>query len=197
MSNTNDNFAGIKIVMLGNSGVGKSSLITRWINGIWQDDLRPTIGASHLRKKISLNDEEIDICIWDTAGQEQFQALTPLYTRGSMFAILTVSINDSESITSLDNWKTILNTTCDPCPPVCVAVNKIDLDQSIEKQQEIEEQLKNDYPNIFFTSAKTGESVEELFMYAVINGHKFYKTGISPASIGIESNAEKSNNKCC
>lgn len=197
MIGSKDEPVGIKIVILGNSGAGKSSLISRWINGEWQDDLRPTIGASHLRKRMTLDGEDVDICIWDTAGQEQFQALTPLYSRGAMFGILTASIVDEDSISDIPKWKETLDNTCDTPPPFCLVINKIDL-ATFDQQNELEERLKDQYPSIFFVSAKTGENVEELFMYAAINGNKFYqgsstKRGKEQALVETEQN----NKKCC
>ncbi|EAY10951.1 Ras-related protein, putative [Trichomonas vaginalis G3] len=72
-----------KIVLLGNSGVGKTSIINKWINGTFDYDAKPTIGADHQTKTVTIRDNTVNAFIFDTAGGEQFQSLTPAYIRNS------------------------------------------------------------------------------------------------------------------
>ncbi|OHT08495.1 small GTP-binding protein [Tritrichomonas foetus] len=188
-----------KIVLLGNSGVGKTSLVTRWTTGSYQKSIKPTIGANHQRKSVTVGKNEYDLYLWDTAGQEQFQALTPLYARSAAAAIITASIDDVESFSSLQTWINLLNSACEKVPPMILAVNKIDLvDQSVYSSDEVESRFGSSFEAVFFVSAATGEGVETCFMQAAQSGVAFTKNSLTPERKLLAS--EKSDNKkdgCC
>ena len=160
-----DGIPSIKVVMLGNSGVGKTSLVNRFM-GVKSEDPKPTIAATHFSKEIQLQDRTINMFLWDTAGQEQYQALTPLYTRGCSCALLVTSITDQASFDSIDSWIELMDKTCDNHPSVILTINKIDLDSNEKTRAQIQDQYSARFPNIFFVSAKTSENVEALFIQA-------------------------------
>jgi small GTP-binding protein len=169
-----DSIVSFKGVLLGDSGVGKTSLITRWTTGSYSKPANPTIGTHHQRQRISLDGHEIDFFIWDTAGQEQFQALTPLYARSSAVAIITVSIIESASLSSIDRWVSLLSSANDVLPPIVLAVNKVDLRESaVKSEEEIQEEFGQRFAGIFFVSAATNEEVNNLFMFAALVGLRF------------------------
>ena len=85
----------IKMVLMGAAGVGKSSLILRWVRGIFNEHMESTIGAAFLTK--SIFDRDLKIEIWDTAGQERYSSLSPMYYRQSSIAIVVVDITDINS----------------------------------------------------------------------------------------------------
>ena len=154
----------LKIVILGNSGVGKTSIVNRWITGVHNKAITPTVGANHQKKTIEIDHKNVDLFIWDTAGQEQFQALTPLYTRSAACAIICTSIIDAESFTALDTWKNLVLDSCDKPPPMILCVNKIDLaNDKTMSNEEIEEKYSSAFSTIFFVSAFTGEGINEVF----------------------------------
>jgi small GTP-binding protein len=163
-----------KAVLLGNSGVGKTSLMIRWCHGTYQDGANPTVGANHQRKRVALDNEEIDLFIWDTAGQEQYQALTPLYARSSAVAILVASITEPLSLQGLDRWISLLSYANNELPPVVLAVNKIDLRESASlRVEQIQQDYSNKFSGLFFVSAATNEEVDNLFMFAAQAGYRF------------------------
>jgi small GTP-binding protein len=163
-----------KVVLLGNSGVGKTSLVIRWTTGIYEKEIRPTIGANHQRKIVKLGDEDVDLYLWDTAGQEQFQSLTPLYARAAACALIVASISDPDSFTALETWRELLNNSCDHIPPILLIVNKIDLtDQAHMSNEDIQEKYADKFSGVFFVSARTGEGVDPAFMQAAQVGYKF------------------------
>jgi small GTP-binding protein len=163
-----------KAVLLGDSGVGKTSLMTRWCHGSYQAGANPTIGANHQRKRIALDTEEIDLFIWDTAGQEQFHALTPLYARSSAVAILVASITDPLSLRNLDRWVDLLSYANTELPPVVLAVNKIDMREFAPLTvEQIQQEYSNKFSGLFFVSAATNEEVDNLFMFAAQAGYRF------------------------
>lgn len=160
-----------KVVMLGDSGVGKTSLVNNWITSTFQPYSRSTVSANHQVKNVSLDGKDMDVVVWDTAGQEQFQALTPLYARSASAAILVISVDDEYSFNSIQNWKELLSNSCDEVPPTFLAINKIDL--SRDSNQELIEEVKTDFEGIYYVSAKTGEAVDTLFLAAAQSGYRF------------------------
>jgi small GTP-binding protein len=114
-----------------------------------------------------LDGQGIDLVLWDTAGQEQFQALTPLYARSSAVAIFVASITDPRSFTGLDSWiRLLVSANRDP-PPMVLAVNKVDLkDKAPMAIDKIDSQFRPRFAGLFFVSALTNEEVDNLFTFA-------------------------------
>jgi small GTP-binding protein len=87
----------VKLVLLGEAAVGKSSLVLRFVNGEFQDNKEPTIGAAFLTQKCKLDDKVIKFEIWDTAGQERFHSLAPMYYRNAQAAVVAYDITKAVS----------------------------------------------------------------------------------------------------
>jgi small GTP-binding protein len=191
-----------KVVLLGDSGVGKTSLITRWTTGAFSKGTNPTVGANHQRKRLAIEGREVDLFLWDTAGQEQFQALTPLYARCAAVAILTTSIVETASFVNIDRWIDLLCSASDELPPIVLAVNKVDLRGSPGSAQKSADDIQREYQKrfagIFFVSAFTGEEVENMFMFAALEGYKFTQASTAEVqrSVLTERKDPKSSD-CC
>ena len=163
-----------KAVLLGDSGVGKTSLVTRWTTGLYQKSTSPTVGANHQLKRVTLHDQEVDIYLWDTAGQEQFQALTPLYARAASVAVLVCSITDEASFANVDHWVELLSSAIAEIPPIIMAVNKMDLiEEAKMTTDKITETFQERFAGLFFVSAVTNEEVDNMFMSAAEAGFNF------------------------
>lgn len=197
---SNSERVALKIVLLGNSGAGKTSLVNRWITGSHNKSITPTVGANHQKKTIEIENKNVDLFIWDTAGQEQFQALTPLYTRSAACAIICASIVDMDSFNSLDTWKELVNNSCENPPPMILAINKIDLSNDNTLSNEtIEEKFTSQFNGIFFTSSVTGEGVDEMFVQAGKLGMN-YSLQVSESdnkSVNDLSSQNKKKSGCC
>lgn len=190
----------LKIVVLGNSGVGKTSIVNRWITGNHNKAITPTVGANHQKKTIEIDGKRVDLFIWDTAGQEQFQALTPLYARSAACAIICASITDADSFESLDTWKNLVADSCEKTPPMILCVNKTDLanDKTIPNE-EVEEKYINQFANIFFVSAYTGEGIDEVFTQSGRLGLE-YSNSVQETdnnTANLESPSRKKKEGCC
>src|SRR3569832_832702 len=99
----------VKVVILGDSGVGKTSLVIRYVRGTFQPFQEPTIGAAFVSYKETIDDEDltdnvVTFKLWDTAGQERYHSLTPLYFRGAHVALLVFDICRLHSFQTLQQW---------------------------------------------------------------------------------------------
>ncbi|XP_005740623.1 ras-related protein Rab-18a [Pundamilia nyererei] len=117
----------LKILIIGESGVGKSSLLLRFTEDTFDPEQSATIGVDFKVKTISVDGNKAKLAIWDTAGQERFRTLTPSYYRGAQGVILVYDVTRRETFTKLDNWLSELETYCTRNDLVKMLVgNKID-----------------------------------------------------------------------
>jgi small GTP-binding protein len=187
-----------KAVLLGESTVGKTSLIARWISGIFHRQTQPTIGANHQRKRVQLEDTEVEISVWDTAGQEQFQALTPLYARSASVAIIVTDISKPTSFDRLDHWTELLRQSNERIPPIVLAINKIDLaDHLSEQQEELTQSFGPRFAGLFFVSALTSVGIDDLFHFAAVAGYEFASAATKPDAVVSLPPAGGGENGCC
>merc|ERR1711998_420238 len=94
----------LKVVLLGDSAVGKSSIVLRFVRGEFTPNSLPTVGAAFLIQTINKDDKTIKLEIWDTAGQEKFHGLAPLYYHGAHMALLVYDITDYNSFVKAKSW---------------------------------------------------------------------------------------------
>jgi small GTP-binding protein len=189
--------ANCKIVLLGNSGVGKTSLVSRWVTGQCSAQVTPTIGANHQRKTVVIDTTDVDLFLWDTAGQEQFHALAPLYAHSAAGALIVASILDLESVKGIQTWLDLVNRSCDHTPPILLLVNKMDKSENaVLTTEEIKTEFAPLFAAIFFVSAVTGEGVGPAFDTIGEMAFKFPSSGSTTASKKV-SIAEPSQNSCC
>lgn len=159
-----------KIILLGNSGVGKTCIAKRWIDGVYADGVEPTLGSANNFKDVSHNDIIIKISLWDTAGQEQFRAIAPIYVRGSHCAIIVVSCIDLESMQNIPLWRNLLLK--ENQIPTILAITKTDLDPTYNIEEAVEP-FKDFFSSIFYVSAQNGAGIEDLFTQAAISAREF------------------------
>uniref|UniRef100_A0A8C9VY43 RAB23, member RAS oncogene family n=1 Tax=Scleropages formosus TaxID=113540 RepID=A0A8C9VY43_SCLFO len=127
----------IKVVVVGNGAVGKSSMIQRYCKGIFTKDYKKTIGVDFLERQIQVNDEDVRLMLWDTAGQEEFDAITKAYYRGAQACVLVFSTTDRESFEAITSWREKVEAEVGDIPTVLVQ-NKIDLlDETVIKKYEL------------------------------------------------------------
>jgi Ras-related protein Rab-5C len=93
-----------KVVLLGDSAVGKSSLVSRFVRDEFTDAPQPTIGAAFLTKTIRSGEFSVKFEIWDTAGQERYRSLAPMYYRGAAAAIIVFDLTDAKSFDGAKSW---------------------------------------------------------------------------------------------
>ena len=157
----------IKIVLLGDAGTGKSSLLTRWVDDMFDLNQKSTIGVAFRNVTFDYESEKHDIQIWDTAGQETFRSTSPLYCRGAYAAMIVYDITSKSSFNSLDEWIQILHSDSSDIPIVIVG-NKRDLDYREVPIEYGKQFARNHKAEFFETSGLTGAFVNEAFSAVVV-----------------------------
>ena len=148
-----------KVVLVGHFGVGKSSLIRRFVQNEFSDDYLVTIGVHILKKVITINNDETTVIIWDIEGKEDIQKVRSSYLMGSSGFIYVIDPTRIHTYQNLNEELKFISKNYSKIPVITVA-NKSDLINMDDFQKEItEKNLKID----FFTSAKSGKNVEEIF----------------------------------
>ena len=160
-----------KVILLGRETVGKTCIITRETEGVFNEETKHTYGCCFSEKKYVVNDESFKLLIWDTAGQERYKSITPYYYRDAQVVILVFSLCNQLSFNALENWINEVkeNTVVDPTF-ICVG-NKCDLRPIVDKS-EIKGFVERNNIRYFETSAKTGTNIFELFQYAAEEAFK-------------------------
>uniref|UniRef100_A0A7S1A7Y9 Uncharacterized protein n=1 Tax=Noctiluca scintillans TaxID=2966 RepID=A0A7S1A7Y9_NOCSC len=151
-----------KLVLLGDTSVGKSCLVVRFAKGEFYEYQEPTIGAAFLTHSVNLEDDVVvKFELWDTAGQERYRSLAPMYYRGAAATLIVYDITSKESYQAAQQLVVELQQTE---TLVGLAGNKADLAESRRVEREVAEAYAQEMGAVFMeTSAKSGENVVEIF----------------------------------
>ena len=187
-----------KVVLLGNSGVGKTSICSRWVNGDFQNATVPTIGVLTSKKSITVFNHPLEISLWDTAGQEQYHSITPLYARSATSIIIATSIDDPNSFDDIQVWSSLVKESVLDIPPTLLAINKVDLENS-NKAAEYLGKYRYLFSDVIVCSAKTGEGIDTLFKTAAVKSYEFIEKKNEKNSQKIASASIEKSRKtpCC
>mmetsp|Transcript_12568 Transcript_12568/g.18787 ORF Transcript_12568/g.18787 Transcript_12568/m.18787 type:complete len:207 (-) Transcript_12568:333-953(-) len=158
----------LKVIILGDSGVGKTSLMNRYVHQKFSSQYKATIGADFLIKHVAVEEKLTTLQIWDTAGQERFQSLGVAFYRGSDCCVLVFDVTDSKSFKALNTWKReFLQYAGDNQSsvfPFVVLGNKCDMtDKRVVSREDAEAWCKENSIPYFETSAKDNTNVEQAF----------------------------------
>ena len=154
----------LKLIVVGNQGSGKSCILNRFINDSFDENYQATIGLDFHSKNVTIHNQDIRLILYDTAGQEKFRSLIPMYIREAQIILLIYDITNKESFDSIPKWlKEISDIKNDDIILVLIG-NKIDLEK--ERVISFEEGKKFADENKFLfqeVSAKSGQNIENLF----------------------------------
>jgi small GTP-binding protein len=152
-----------KVIILGDTGVGKTSIVRRQALNTFDFKMVPTLGAAHIRCPMTLGDRSLELMLWDTAGQERFSSLVPMYARDADVCIIVASIVSPDSCENVLVWRDRLLDSGEK-PPVVVAINKMDLADGAPVTADQLKASLSSFTSIYFVSARTGECIEQLFV---------------------------------
>ena len=177
MSETNYNYL-FKYILIGDTckifilmlliylwiDVGKSNILSRFIMGRFNPEHEITIGCEFMAKNIQINERNVRIQIWDTAGQESYRSITRSYYKSSTCAFIIYDVTDKKSFTNISSWLDECREMCYKDMLICLVGNKIDLEDKRVISKEEGQKFADDNGLLFFeTSAKTGTNIEEIF----------------------------------
>ena len=157
-----------KLIVIGDSGVGKSCLTNNAVKNIFDDAYNATVGFEFFTFNVKINGKIIKLQIWDTCGQELYRSLITNFYRNSSLAIMVYAINSKESFENIEMWLRELRTHSNPDAKVFLIGNKIDLENQRQVEKEKGEQFcKENKLNLFMeSSAKTGVNAQNIFIQA-------------------------------
>lgn len=154
-----------KVVVLGTQGVGKTSLVVRYVGKIFSKHVSPTIGASFFTFKMTVDNHRVKLQLWDTAGQERFRAMAPMYYRKANAAFLVYDITSYSTFEHIKEWVEELKRNVDSPVVMCVLGNKCDMKDQRQVPSDEGLHYAASIGALFFeTSALTNEGVQEAFL---------------------------------
>ena len=158
-----------KLVLIGDTCVGKSCILVRFSDDIFDDNYVTTIGVDFGFKTMAIKNKIVKIQIWDTAGQERYRSITTAYYRGAAAIIICCDCTNRESFDNIKNWiEEISKYTDNDSVDKIVFLNKCDLNEErCIKKEEIEQSEKENGIKILEVSAKTGEGIDAGFEYII------------------------------
>jgi len=194
----------IKLLLIGDSGVGKSCLLLRFSEDLFNPSFITTIGIDFKIRTIELDGKRIKLQIWDTAGQERFRTITTAYYRGAMGILLVYDVADEKSFSNIRNWiRNIEQHATDSVNKMLIG-NKCDVpDKKIETEKG--RALADEYQIKFLeTSAKTSQNVEEAFISLAKDIKKRLMDAPSPSGpvqqtpvVTVEAKNPQGHRPCC
>lgn len=185
-----------KVLLLGDSGVGKSSILLRYTKNQFTADMRSTIGVEFGIKYLTLDNLQLKVQIWDTAGMERYRSITSAYYKGAKGVIVVYDICRKVSFDNIDKWIDDFKSKADEDAVILIIGNKSDLQDKREVNTE-EVKLKAEKNKMAFmeTSAKNNENVSKAFLQLFNEIIKIYKEKNSDTINDIEESKKKNSGK--
>ncbi len=153
-----------KLIFLGDQGVGKSCILNRFMYDTFTEEYQATIGLDFQSKNVQIDNQDIHLLLYDTAGQEKFRSLIPMYTRDANIILLVYEVTSKDSFLHLNHWLNDLTTVKKDEVIFVVVGNKTDLEDKREVSREEGEQFAKDNDYLFAeVSAKNGKGFQDLF----------------------------------
>jgi Ras-related protein Rab-5C len=184
-----------RIIFIGDSGVGKTTIIHRIRTGAFLNQSRPTVGTGVTQFSAKTDMGQKIFQLWDTAGQEVYRKIIPIYFKGADAAVIVFSFTDATSYENLDGWVAELHENTDPDTTTILVGNKIDADKIVSEADARKWASTRSF-SVLFVSAKTGEGIEAL-KSEIIEQYIKKKQGrrlMSRIELGMP---EKKQEECC
>ena len=154
----------LKYIIIGDSSVGKSSIMVKYIHGGFDEEFKTTIGVEFGSKNIIIKEKIYRVQIWDTAGEETFRSITRSYYKNSVCAFVVYDVTNKNTFTNVKNWVDDCKKQTPKNVIMLLVGNKIDLEDKREVSFEEGENFAKDNSMLFYeTSAKNGDNIENIF----------------------------------
>ena len=184
-----------KIILIGNSGVGKSSILHRYMKRTFDSNYKVTIGVDFFMKSLTINEQMVKIQIWDTAGQEKYKSMVSSYYRGAHVALIVFDLTSHASFEALPSWVEIFFKNGPEQKNTILIGNKKDLVEERQVSQEEVELFSQTNNMIYFeTSAKDGDNIDYVFSYTAEKLLEFYKGNKEELKKQLLPNTQKQTN---
>ena len=197
----------LKVVVVGDSGVGKTNLIKRFISNTFSANTKATVGVEFLYKSYKINEQAFKVEIWDTAGQERYKSITAAYYKGAKGALVVYDTTQKSSFENVDKWMTEIKERGSPDIKIMLVGNKIDLvDEREVKREEGLSKAKNYEIPMMEASALDSTNVKEAFFDLLKEMYKDLSKKIDIVEnqndkgregIQLETTEEKTKKGCC
>eukprot|EP01040_Poterioochromonas_malhamensis_P010821 gene10823-11795_t len=155
----------IRLIIVGETGVGKTSLLIRFNEDNFILDQKTTIGVDYKAKEISIGEDSVKLQIWDTAGQERFRAMTSAFYSKAQGVVVTFDVSQRDSFTALENWLRDIKQLAPPHCSILLCANKVDLAPDLwrVRKEEYESYAREIGVPLFECSASSGLNVNPMF----------------------------------
>jgi small GTP-binding protein len=191
----------VKVIILGDSHVGKSSIVYRFVTGNFSSSIQSTIAANYMKKQVQLPNSSVQLDIWDSAGQERYATFTRMHCRNVKSVVFVFDYSNFDSFKSMEKWKSFyMNSDVDRDAKVYVVLNKCDLAEGVQVPENMKEYAKSMNAEIFLVSALSNIGIDELFVKIAQDG-SMKNTEIDHSRISIYQSKPRENlpkrGKCC
>ena len=199
----------LKIVVVGDSGVGKTNLIKRFISNEFSENFKATIGVEFMSKTYRINKHLFKVEIWDTAGQERYKSITAVYYKGAKGALVVYDTTDKSTFDNIDKWMLEIKDKTSKDIKLMIVGNKIDLkDEREVKNEEAMKKAESLRIPLMEASALDSTNVKEVFYDLLKEIYKDMKDNLNNPEnkyqnekkgidLNTNINSEKKKSKCC
>jgi small GTP-binding protein len=188
----------VKVVLVGDTKVGKSCILTRFVQGTFDRSMPATIGAAFLAKVVTTAGGPVRLQLWDTAGQEKFRSLAPMYYRAAAVAVLVFDVTSKASLDGLEDWAAEIADKAPHNIRLVVVGNKTDLRDERVVPRAAGEELSKRFQAVFYceTSAESGDGINEVFTKIAEMDPAQEDVVDSPRGAGLQPEKEQGGG-CC
>ena len=163
----------VKVVIVGDSGVGKTNIMSKYLKNEFHEDSKATVGVEFGSKQFNIQGHQVKAQIWDTAGQERYKAITSAYYKGAKGAFIVYDISRKNTFDSISRWVSDITATADKKITLILIGNKSDLEDQRQVTKEQGEEKAKEFGFAFLeTSASSGDNLEKAFSLMINEVYK-------------------------